>query len=136
MVQDKTAAMTSLREAFSSLPFAQAVPDMEQMLLMGPHFQASMMKILADRQGDFVAFLRQRCEEDKKFADKLAATTSLNGVYSACVDFFRNAASHYATEASKAAEANSKETMKAVETMQARQADIIATVAETAQKAA
>ena len=75
-------------------------------------------------------FIGRRCDEDAKLAEKLAAAASVQDIYSACSTFCKDAASQYAAEFGKVAEANSRETMKAVEALQAKQAEAMATVTE------
>lgn len=130
MAQDLSFGIASLRDAFSSLPFGKTAPDMEKMLMMMPHLQASMLKAAVDRQRELIDFVGRRCDEDMKFAEKLGSAASVSDIYSAFSAFCKDATSQYAAEFGKAAEANSKETMKVVENLKAQQAEMMATVTD------
>lgn len=130
MAQDMTFDIDSVRAAFSSLPFTKALPEMEKMLMTLPHLQASMLKAAVDRQRAMLDFIGHRCDENAKFAENLAAAASVQDIYSTCATFCKDAASQYAAELGKVAETSSRETMKAVEALQANQVEAMTTVTE------
>lgn len=129
MAQERKSAAGS---GLTSSMFTNALPDMEKLMMAGPHMQAAMMKVAIDQQRELFAFCERRCNEDMKLADQISAAKSVGELYTACLDFYRDAATQYAAEASKAAEIGSQGTIGVLYDLQQQRDEAMSAIKEPA----
>ncbi|MGE4410725.1 MAG: hypothetical protein EP321_13035 [Sphingomonadales bacterium] len=114
----------------SPFMFTNAVPDMQKLMMLAPHMQAAFMKAAIDQQKGFFAFLGRRCDEDMKLAERIGSATSVGDLYSACLNFYRDAAIQYAAEAGEITQIESRETIEVVHDLEQQQTEAIETISK------
>lgn len=131
MVQNRPTATDTAPFWTSFLPSAykdgvSALPDMQKLMMMGPHMQAAMMKAMIDQQREMFGFLQKRCDEDMKFAEKIGSATCMTDIVTASLHFCKVMATQYAAQASEAAEISSQGTIEVAHDLQRERAGILA----------
>ena len=89
----------------TTLPF---VANGQKLALATARLQAQAFKAAMRYQIEALGFLKHRFEEDVKFVDDLAGSNELNDAFDVFTTFMQNAATEYATEASKVISIGSK----------------------------
>jgi hypothetical protein len=87
------------------LPF---VANGQKFALAAARLQAQAFKAAMRYQIEALGFLTHRLEQDVKFADDLVASNEFNDAFDVFTTFMQNAATEYATEASKVISIGSK----------------------------
>ena len=113
-----TATSRDSKAAGPLLPFGDAFADISKLLMLAPHMQATALKGLVAQQREMFDFLKRRCDADSRFLDQLGTASTMMDVGSACYDFWRDAASQYATETKVLTECASQGIMESVQTTQ------------------
>ncbi len=131
MAQDRNSA-TGPGSAGATTPFifTNALPDVQRLMMAGPHMQAAIMKMGIEMQRELFSFLERRCHEDGKLADQIGSARSVGDLYSAWLDFCRDATTQYATEAGKAAEIGSQGTIDILYDMNLQREEVMASARE------
>jgi hypothetical protein len=80
----------------------------QKFLLAAARLQAHAFRAMMRYQIEALGFAKRRCEADVKFVDDLAAGNELNDSFDVFATFMQNAATEYATEASKVISISSK----------------------------
>jgi hypothetical protein len=94
-----------LPNAVPPLPFAA---NTQKIALAAAHLQVHAFKTAMRYQIEALTFLKHRYEMDVKFVDDLIGSDELKDAFDVVTTFMQNAATEYATEASKVASIGSK----------------------------
>jgi hypothetical protein len=92
----------------SPIPALPFVVRGQKMALAAARLQAQALKAVMRYQIEALGFLKHRLEQDVKFADDLVANNEFNDAFDVFTTFMQNAATEYATEASKVISIGSK----------------------------
>lgn len=126
--ESKNAAVTGASKTPYPFLSGNTLPDLQKLMMVAPHMQAAMMKLVIDQQRELFAFLESRCNEDMKLASRIGTAKNISDLYMACLDFCKDAAAQYASEAGKAAEMGSQGTIGVLYDIQQRQDEAMAAV--------
>jgi hypothetical protein len=88
-----------------TLPF---IANGQKLVLSTVRLQAQVFKASMRYQIEALGFLKHRFEQDVKFVDDLAESNEFNDAFDVFATFMQNAATEYATEASKVISIGSK----------------------------
>lgn len=95
-------------------PAEEPLIDIQKLFLMGPHFQAGLLRATLTRQNEALSFLGKRYQEDLKLAERIGSASSISDMISACVGFCQEAAQDYAEQAGKVTDIGSDLALVAV----------------------
>jgi len=91
-----------------SIPTVPMLANSQKFYLAAARLQAHTFKAMMRYQIETLAFLKHRYEQDVQLVDDLVASEEFNDGFDVLSDFMQNAASEYATEASKVATIGSR----------------------------
>lgn len=116
MVDQKPQSVQTSETFFQAFPaLLQAGPQMTNFLAIAQKMHGSLIRTAVLQQKEAAAFLSQRCEEELKLADQISTATSPTDIVAACFGYWREAATQYAAEATRAAQLTSRSTLEVVE---------------------
>lgn len=98
--------------------FQPTLPDFQKMLLVLPRLQAVGVRAALNQQHEMLAFLKRRCDEDLKLADRIANAGEVKDIYDAVLTFYEGASKEYTAEAGKVAEFGSHVASEAIRSIQ------------------
>jgi hypothetical protein len=90
------------------VPILPFVANGQKLALAATRLQAQAFKAAMRYQIEALGFLKRRFEQDVKFVDDLAGSNEFNDAFDVFATFMQNAATEYATEASKVISIGSK----------------------------